>query len=124
MKTQILALAMTALMMGITFNSSAANEDTTRLANAAANKELNACINLCQDNIVKFLIENPGQDKLKLRIYDENGQVLYTYILKKENVARIGFDISGLDAGNYDCVIEKNKKEMMRKTIVKKDNTK
>ncbi|HSG67209.1 MAG TPA: hypothetical protein VK994_00785 [Bacteroidales bacterium] len=120
MKTKTLTLVLIALMMGITMNTNA-SDDTTRVDGPAVNKGFCASIQLHQDNMVKFLVNNPNNDKIKLRILDENGFVLYTYIFKKDNAARIGFDISMLENGKYECVIERNKEEVVRKTIEKKN---
>ena len=122
MKTKILTLALLALMMGLSLNTTAGNEDTTRVNGPAVSKEFCACIHLYPDNIVKFLVENPDNDKVKLRIYNERGLLLYTYSFKKESIVRISFDISGLSNGKYDCVIERNREEFARKTIVKEND--
>jgi hypothetical protein len=119
MKTKILSLAMIALMIGMVINTYALNEDTTKLAKPSSEMNFQAAINFCTDSHVKFLVENPENDKVKLRIYDDSGIKLYTYSFKKENFARICFDISQLDAGTYECVVERNKEEVLRKTIEK-----
>lgn len=119
MKTKILALTLIALMTGITLNSKAGNEDTTRINSPANHAEFKACINLYPDNIIKFQVEKPEHDKVKMRVYDENGIKLFTYIMKKENVARIGFNVSMLKPGKYQYVIERNGEEYLRKTIEK-----
>jgi hypothetical protein len=121
MKTKILTIALISLMMGITLSSNAGITDTIKETNSINKTQFQACINLYPDNIVKFLIEKVDQDKVKLRIYNENGFLLYNYVIKKHNTARIGFDISILEAGNYDCVVEKNKEEILRKRIVKEN---
>lgn len=121
MKTRILTLTMIALMMGLVMNSRADNTDTNRTTSPVIDKTFQASINLFPGNIVKFHVVKAEQDKVKLRIYDESGIVLYTYLLKKENTARIGFDVSTMKAGKYDYVIVRNKKEVIRKTIIKKD---
>ena len=121
MKTKTLTLALIALMIGITLSTTAGNDDTTKLVNPAAENEFQACINMCSDNLVKFLVENPEKDKIKLRIYDDSGMKLYTYTFKKENVARICFDLSKLEAGTYECIVERNKEEVLRKTIEKSE---
>ena len=121
MKTKILTLALLSLMMGITLSSNAGNDDSSTVVNPAINSEFQACINLYQDNIVRFQLVKPEQDKVKLRIYSEKGRIIYTYSLKKHNKARVGFDISFLEAGKYDYVIERNKEEVLRKTIIKEN---
>ena len=119
MKTKILTITLIALMMGITLTSNAGNNDTIKGTNPANTTEFQACINLYPDNIVKFHVVKPEQDKVKLRVYDGDGTLLHTYSIKKNNTARIGFDISNLEAGKYKFVVVRNKEEILRKTIVK-----
>ena len=54
-----------------------------------------------------------------MRVYDDDGTLLHTYSIKKHNTARIGFDISNLEAGKYKFVVVRNREEILRKTIVK-----
>ena len=119
MKTKILTITLITLMMGIALSSKAGNTDTIKGTNPANNTEFQACINLCSNNIVKFHVVKPDQEKVRLRIYDDRGILLYSYLIRKHNTARIGFDISTLEPGKYDYVIERNKEEILRKTIVK-----
>ena len=119
MKTKILTITFITLMMGIALNSMAANEDSIKGTNPADETEFQACINQYPHNIVKFHVVNPDQDKVRLRIYTEGGILLYTYSFRKQYAARIGFDISTLEPGKYKYVVERNKKEILRKTIVK-----
>jgi len=119
MKTKILTIAMIALMMGIVVNTKADDTDTNRRTNPVIEKSFEASINLFSNDIVKFHVIKPAGEKVKLRVTDENGLVIYTYILKKENTARIGFDVSTLSPGKYNYIIERNKQEVLRKTIVK-----
>ena len=119
MKTKILTITLIALMMGITLKSNAGSNDTVKGAYVSANSEFQACINLYPDNIVKFHVVKPDQDKVKLCVYDDAGFLLYSYSIRKHNKARIGFDISTLETGKYDFVILRNKQEILRKTINK-----
>lgn len=119
MKTKILTITLFALMMGISFASTAGNDDTIQSENLYINTEFQASINLFPNNIVKFHVVKPEQDKVKLRVYDANGTLLYSYSIKKHNIARIGFDIKTLEAGEYEFVIVRNKTEILRKTISK-----
>ena len=120
MKTKILAITLIALIMGLAFSSNAENADTNR-TEPTLQKDFQACINLYPDNIVKFHVVKPEQDKVKMLIYGEDDTLLYAYIMKKHNSARIGFDINSLEPGKYHCVIKRNKKEVLRKTIIKED---
>lgn len=120
MKTKILTITLLALMMGISLTSNAGNDDTIQAPNHHINAEFQASINLFPDNIVKFHVVKPEQEKVKLRVYDANGTILYSYCIKKHHIARIGFDINTLEAGNYEFVIVRNKAEILRKTISKR----
>ncbi len=121
MKTKILAITMIALIMGMVINSNAENADTNNRTEPGLQTDFQACINLYADNIVKFQVVKPEQDKVKLLIYGEDNTLLYAYVMKKHNAARIGFDINSLEPGKYHCVIKRNKKEVLRKTITKED---
>jgi hypothetical protein len=111
---------MIALMMGTVVNTKADGSDTNRRTSPVIEKTFQASINLFADDVVKFHVVKPAGEKVKLRVTGENGTVLYTYILKKETAARIGFDVSTLAPGKYNYIIEKNKEEVMRKTIEKR----
>jgi hypothetical protein len=121
MKTKILAITLIALIMGLAFSSNAENADTNKRTETTLKTGFQACINLYPDNIVKFQVVKPEQDKVKLLIYGEDNTLLYAYVMKKHNTARIGFDINSLEPGKYHCVIKRNKKEVLRKTIIKED---
>jgi len=118
MKAKILTITMIALMMGMTINGSAGPDDSLKVVNPTS--EFQACINQYPDNIVQFHVVKPDNDKVKLRVYDEAGFVIYTYSIRKHNTARIGFDTKLLKPGTYLYVIERNKKEVLRKTFTKK----
>jgi flagellar hook assembly protein FlgD len=118
MKTKILTFALIALMTGMTLNSNASNDDSLKVVNSVST-EFQACINQFPDNIVRFQLVKPDEDKVKLRVYSEKGRIIYTYSLKKHNKAKISFDVSYLEPGKYDYVVERNKEEVIRKTIIK-----
>jgi len=117
MKTKILSLSLLVIMMSFAMNSNAENSDTIKKTEAVSQNEFQASINLFPNNIVQFQIEKPANDKVTLSVYDDAGIKLYSYILKKDNVARIGFDMSMLEAGKYEYVIKRNKAEVLRKSI-------
>ncbi len=117
MKTKILSLSLLVIMMSFAMNSNAENSDTIKKTEAVSHNEFQASINLFPNNIVQFQIEKPANDKVTLSVYDDAGIKLYSYILKKDNVARIGFDMSMLEAGKYEYVIKRNKAEVLRKSI-------
>jgi len=120
MKTRILTLVMIALMLGINLNSIAGNDDTVKETKPLENAEFQACINLYPNDIVRFQVIKPEDEKVRLRVYDQEGYLIYTYWLKKYESAKIGFDVSQLKPGKYDYVVERNKKEVLRKRIEKK----
>jgi len=120
MKTNILTIAMIALMMGTVVNTKAEGVDTNRRTGPVIEKTFQASVNLFADDMVKFHVVKPAGEKVRLKVTGENGTVLYTYILKKEKAARIGFDISKLEPGKYNYIVERNKEEVLRKTIEKR----
>lgn len=121
MKTKILTLTLIALMIGITINSQAGKDDTLKVKNPIKKTEFQACINLYPDNIVQFQVVKPDKDRVRLRVYDDEGTLVYTYHLKKHNSAKIGFDTRFLAAGKYEYVVERNNKEVLKKTFYKEN---
>lgn len=123
MKAKILTIALISLIMGLSLNSVAGNDDTIKANSVKNNSGFKASVNLYPDDLVKFCVEKPEQDKVKVRIYAEGNILLYTYLMKKHNSARVGFDLSTLEDGEYEFVIERNRKEVLRKTIEKQNKS-
>lgn len=123
MKAKVLTITLIALMLGISVSANNVKKDTTRMLTPSEQPEFQACINLFPDNILQFSVEKPDNEKVKLRVYTDGGTLIYTYIVKKQNCVRISFDTSQLKPGMYHYVIERNKKEVLRKSIEKKNTS-
>jgi hypothetical protein len=122
MKTKTLVIAIFTLILGltVTVNGNTPHKETGSKTTTVEQSEFQASINILADDIVRFNVIMPKEDKVRLSAYSERGILIYSYILRKRNYARIGFDISMLSPGKYEYVIERNKEEVLRKTIEKK----
>ena len=124
MKTKILTITLVALIIGSSVQGNTPDKDTGSKSTATEQSNFQASINLLADNVVRFNIIKTDEDKVRLSVYSEGGIHLYSYILKKDNSARIGFDTRRLSPGKYQYVVVRNKKEVLRKTIEKKNENK
>ena len=63
-----------------------------------------------------------GPWKMKVRVYEESGKLLYSSVSRKKGNARVGYDISQFPAGNYTFELYKNRESVYTKAIVKKES--
>jgi len=118
MKTRLLALALTGLLIGFTTQA----QEDTKLAdgNSIENTEnFRACINQYPDDIVEFRVEKSDNDVVWFLIEDEDGLLMYKRKIRKHNLAEVDCDISLLPDGKYNYIIERNGEEYLTKTMVK-----
>jgi hypothetical protein len=121
MKTKILAITLFALILGSAVKVNANDKDTGRILTPSAQTEFQASIQLLANDIVRFNVIKPDDEKVRLRVYSEGGILIYSYILRKNSSAKIGFDTRMLSPGKYQYVVERSKEEVLRKTIEKKN---
>lgn len=121
MKTRIILIAVTVLMLSSFTNISAQNaiEDICHL-------EKFQQVQISYDTKDMFTVEYldalaEGPWKMKVRIYNETGKLLYTRILRKKGNSRVGYDISQLPEGNYTVELYKKNELVCSKDIVKQD---
>ena len=62
------------------------------------------------DNILKFSYLNFDQEKFRLSIYDNEG-LIFQSVLGNELTLSSGYDLSKLEAGNYEVVLSSFKNE-------------
>jgi flagellar hook assembly protein FlgD len=71
------------------------------------------------DRVTMIVMKQP-EDKLNLKIKDENGSVVYEKKLRKPESRKIIFDIRSLPAGEYTFELAKDK-EVLYSNAVSKD---
>jgi ABC-type thiamine transport system substrate-binding protein len=113
MKTTILTAAMMILMTAASLN--AAPDSTT----SVISKDLafQAAVNLQANEIIEFRVEKPAGEKVSLIIYGGKNNMVYQRILRKENSIALDCDMTYMKKGTYTCVVERNGKEVVRKSI-------
>lgn len=124
MKTKIIAILLFTLIIGTAVKGNTPDGATSRTLTTSEQSEIQASINLTSDDIVMFNVVKPDDEKVKLRVYTDGGTLIYSYILKKANSARIGFDTGRLSPGKYQYIVEYKKEDVLRKTIEKKNENK
>lgn len=124
MKTKILTLTLIAFIIGSVVQGNTPDNDTSTKSTTTEQSKFQASINLLADDVVRFNVIKPDEDKVRLSVYTEGGIHIYSYILKKDNSARIGFDTQELSPGEYQYVVLRNKEEVLRKTFEKKNDNK
>jgi transposase len=124
MKTKILALTLISFIVGLSVRGNTPIKETGGNSTSTEQSKFQASINLLADDVVRFNVIKPDKDKVRLSVYTKGGIHLYSYILKKDNSARIGFDTQELSPGEYQYVVVRNKEEVLRKTIEKKKENK
>lgn len=119
MKTRIILIAITVLMLSPFSNLSAQNEreDICRLEKFQQVQISYDAKDMLTVEYLDALAEGPW--KMKVRIYNESGKLLYTRVLRKKGNSRIGYDISQLPDGNYTVELYKKSELVCSKDIVK-----
>ena len=77
------------------------------------------CINEYHNNIVEFRMMKNDGEKVTLKVYADEGEKIYHRNFKKHNSLELDCDLSRLEDGKYTFVVEKDKKEILRKEILK-----
>ena len=113
MKTAILTAAMMVLMTAATINA-APDSTTTAIPREQAFK---AVVNLQDGDVIQFRVAKPSNEKVTLIIYGEKNNKVYQRNLRKEKGIALNCDMTQMNKGAYTCVVERNGKEVVRKTI-------
>ena len=113
MKTAILTAAMMILMTAATIN--AAPDSTTIVM--PAEQAFKASVNLHANDVIQFRIAKPAGEKVYLIIYGERNNKVYQRAFRKEKVITLDCDMTNMNKGTYTCVVERNGKQVVRKSI-------
>jgi hypothetical protein len=116
MKTTIAIAALMVLMTAASLNA-ATDTTWTKISKDLA---FEAAVNLQTDNIIEFRVAKPASDKVVLKIYAENNNKIYQKTLHEEEGLELNCDMSDFGKGTYTCVVVRNGKEVVRKSITLK----
>ncbi|HNQ82271.1 MAG TPA: hypothetical protein PLW31_00915 [Bacteroidales bacterium] len=114
MKTAILTAAMMILM-------TAANARTiadTNYYQGSPVKTFQASVIKTGPVMIRFSVLNPENDKVILKVYNEDQVKVYQKTVRKSNVTNIGCDMSNAEKGRYTFVVIRNGKEEVKKSII------
>ena len=118
MKTKVLTLALIGLLLGLNVKAQG-NETKKEKAATERTTTFEASINKYRNDVVEFRIDKPDADVVWFLIKDEAGKTLYQRKVKRHNTVEMDFDISKVQAGKYEYIIERNGEEYLKKTIDK-----
>jgi hypothetical protein len=113
MKTAILTAAMMILMTA----ANARTLDDTINSIPSAEQIFKVCIVQPGANIINFRVANPAAEKVVLKIYNDEMVKIFHRTIKSNKELSIKCDMSNCGSGTYTCVVERNKKEELRKRI-------
>ena len=119
MKLRVYLIAVTIAMTSMFSNVSAQNEkedesNITKLQQIKISHDMKDLVTL---EYVDAFAE--GLWKMKVRVYNESGELLYSHVLRKKGDAKFGYDISQFPAGNYTFKLFKNRESIYSKIIMK-----
>jgi hypothetical protein len=119
MKSTKFLFAVTILMTSLFSNVSAQNEKNDK-SNITKFEQVQVSYDMKDMVTVEYsdaLTQNPW--KMKVRVYEESGKLLYSSVSRKKGNARVGYDISKFPAGNFTFELYKNRQLIYSKVIVK-----
>jgi hypothetical protein len=113
MKTTIVTAALMILMTAATMNA-APDSTTTAMPTEQAFK---ATVILQANDVIQFRVSKPAGEKVNLIIYGEKNNKVYQRTLRKEKSLALDCDMTYMNKGTYTCVVVRDGKEVMRKSI-------
>jgi len=116
MKTTILTAALIVLM---TAANAGTFTDTLNLK-VSPEKTFQASVTKLDNNVIKFGVNNPNEEKVIIKIYNDDMVKVFHRTIKSKKQMNLGCDLSNLEAGTYTCIVNRNGKEEVRKQITRK----
>jgi uncharacterized protein YycO len=113
MKTAILTAAMIILM---TAANASAYTDTISMT-GSPEQNFKAWVTQIDNNIIKFRVKNPAEERVVLKIYNDEMVKIFQRTVKSEKELNLGCDLSKCGTGTYTCIVKRNGKEEIRKQI-------
>ena len=119
MKLKVYLIAATITMTSLFSNVSAQNQKEDK-SNITKFEQVQISYDM-KDLVTVEYLNALAQDhwKMKVRIYDESGKLVDSYVSRKKGNARVGYDISQFPAGNFTFELYKNRQLVYSKVIVK-----
>jgi hypothetical protein len=122
MKTRIFLIAVTVLMLSA-FSNLSAQKASSDVYNISKHQQVLISYDAKDMVTVEYLNAlSDGPWKMKVRIYSDSGQLLYTRVLRKKGNARVGYDISELPTGNYTIELYNKRDLICSKAISKQES--
>jgi len=119
MKLKVYLIAVTIAMTSLFSNVSAQNEKEDK-----SNIVIHQQVDVSHDMMDLVTLEYrdtfaEGLWKMKVRVYNESGKLLFSHVLRKKGDAKFGYDISQFPVGDYTFELSKNSESIYSKVIVK-----
>lgn len=119
MKSRIILFAVTILIASSFSNLSAQNKNEG-ITNITKFQQVKISYDMKDMLTLEYLDAlSEGPWKMKVRVYEESGKLLYSRMLRKKGNSRIGYDISQLPTGKYTIELYKNRQLVCSKAIEK-----
>lgn len=121
MKTRIILIAVTVLMLS-PFSNLSAQSAIEDVCNIGKHQQVQISYDAKDMVTLEYLDAlTEGPWKMKVRIYNESGKLLYTRVLRRKGNSRIGYDISKLPEGNYTFELYNKRDLLCSKAFVKQE---
>jgi len=119
MKLKVYLIAVTIAMTSLFSNVSAQNQKEDK-SNIAQFQQVDVSHDM--SDLVTLEYRDTfaeGLWKIKVRIYNESGKLLFSHVLREKGDAKFGYDISQFPVGDYTFELSKNSELIYSKVIVK-----
>lgn len=119
MKSRIILFAAT-ILIASSFSNLSAQHKKENITNITKFQQVQLSYDMKDMVTLEYLDAlSDGPWKMKVRIYKDSGELLYTRVLRKKGDSKIGFDISQFPSGNYTFELYKNRELVCSKDIEK-----
>lgn len=119
MKTTILTSVL-AVLTAVTFAQKiSANANETKSESPKVNVAMFATVS---DHVTMIVMKQP-EDKLNLKIRDDEGSVVFEKSLRRPENRKIEFDLSQLPEGSYTFELRKGRQVVYTNLVSKESNT-
>jgi hypothetical protein len=119
MKTMILTAALVVLTATMFAQKVSENVNGMKPENSTVKVAMFSNMN---DHITVIVVKQP-EDKLNLKIKDEEGSVVYEKSLRKPENRKIDFDLGNLPEGNYTFEVLKRRDTIYTNSLIKGSNS-
>ncbi|MDA3891483.1 MAG: hypothetical protein PF517_07425 [Salinivirgaceae bacterium] len=79
----------------------------------------NVDVQLTSENLIVVRYQNANDDKIRIKVYDENKEFVNGRTLKATGNIKVSFDMSDLAEGNYYFKVFKNNKVLCTEEVTK-----